>query len=125
MTEDDPRDRPADPAGTKPKVDPSSLVAERGLPVPATAVELDGPDLLPAGDEPHQLLPERLARAGAPALAGGPVPTPHAARFQFLRGGLIALGLAAVAGIVVIAVAGTGGGGNGAPGRCGSRPRPA
>ncbi|HVW17663.1 MAG TPA: hypothetical protein VHB30_05395 [Solirubrobacteraceae bacterium] len=117
MSDEDPRSRPADPAGTKPKVDPGSLVPRRALPVTSSAVEVDprAPDADATTDDGHDLLPERLARAGAPALGAAPVRPPHQGRFQFVRGGLIAVALAAIAGIVAIVLAGTGDGGDKVP----------
>jgi hypothetical protein len=109
--EADPRDRPADPAGTQPKVDPESLLAARPgslLPATASAVETTAEEDT-APQDGGDLLPERLAHARTPAPGSGAPEAPHVARFQFLKGGLIAIGLACLAGIVAIAVNGGGG----------------
>jgi hypothetical protein len=97
-----PRGRPADPAGTRPKFDPESLqsgVAEPLLPpaIDSTAIDEDA--------EP-QLLPERIAAAGAPAPAARPEEAPHAPRFHFLFGALVTLGIAALATVVILAASG-------------------
>ncbi|MFL5846865.1 MAG: hypothetical protein ACJ762_19455 [Solirubrobacteraceae bacterium] len=95
----DPRTRPDDPAGTKPKVDSQSLL-------PAVREPLVDPPAPPQppvttyGDD--GLLPEPAAPDEPPAEA------PHSPRFQFLLGALFALGLAAIAAVVALAV-------NGAP----------
>jgi hypothetical protein len=107
-----PHDRPADPAGTRPKVDPESLVPATRDPLVApaidsTAVDEDArPDAAVEG-EPHELLPERIAAASAPAPGGRRDDhAPHAPRFQFLFGALVTLGIAALATVVVIAARG-------------------
>jgi hypothetical protein len=92
----DPRARPDDPAGTKPKVDVDSLVPvvrEPLLPpaVDTTAVE-EAPDLLPD-----------LVRGAPPVALVEPAQAP---RFQFLLGALFALGLAAIVGVVAVAMQG-------------------
>jgi len=98
----DPRERPDDPAGTKPKVEPDSLVPairESLVPPPAdvdsTAVE----------EEPD-LLPQRVGAIGSPAALGDGIDPPEAPRFQFLLGALFALGVAALVGVVVVALQG-------------------
>ncbi|HSD76541.1 MAG TPA: hypothetical protein VLA98_04025 [Solirubrobacteraceae bacterium] len=117
----DPRRRPADPAGTRPKVDPRSLLPSRPLDaaraggdvVEGEAVEEldeavaaaeggDGP--APSGGD-GDLLPERRAAAGIGAVAASP-PPPHQARFHFLYGALAALAAAALAVIAVVAAGG-------------------
>jgi len=102
----DPRLRPDDPAGTKPRVDRESLVpAIREPLVPPPAPDGDGDDvevLDPTDDS--GLLPDRVGQASAPAFAGAS--TPHTPRFQFLLGALVALGLAAVAAVVALAIQG-------------------
>ena len=89
----DPRDRPADPAGTQPRHDPAALLPARHEAdvVESSAVE-DGGDLLP----------ERQAAAGlgAPRTATGH--SEHAPRFQFLTGALLAVAVAAVVGVVLL-----------------------
>lgn len=99
----DARLRPADPAGTRPKVDPASLEpatseplllvpASHGDVIDATAEE----EPLAPGDAIPDLLPAPRPAAGVGAPRGD-VPTPHAPRFQFVLGMLIAFGVAAIA----------------------------
>ena len=108
----DPRDRPPDPAGTRPKHDPEALVPATSEPlVPAavdtTAVDEDlGADAAEGGGS-ADLLPERIAAAGAPAPSErSDDHAPHAPRFQFLFGALVTLGIAALATVVIIAARG-------------------
>jgi hypothetical protein len=83
----DPRNRPYDPAGTRPKFDPQDLLPPRALPFRVSSPL--------SGDEPSTSLP-RLA-VGPPAAET----RSHIAKAQFLLGALIALGLIAIVGIVV------------------------
>jgi hypothetical protein len=86
--ERDPRDRPYDPAGTRPKFESEDLVPPRQLSYVASSAMADGESAAPA-----------------PRLAIGPPPGETRsviAKAQFLLGGLIALGLIAVVGIVVV-----------------------
>ncbi len=101
----DPRDRPADPAGTQPRHDPAALLPAAREPdvVESTAVEDHG-----------DLLPERSAAGGVGAPRPARVHSPHAPRFQFLTGALLAVAVAAVAGLAII-VWGMPGGENGGP----------
>ena len=99
---DDPRERPPDPAGTRPKYDPESLLPATTEPLVAPTIEGTAVD----EDEPHSLLPERVAGAGAVAPASRDEQSPHAPRFQFMLGALVALGLAAVVTVVAIAING-------------------
>ena len=92
----DPRERPDDPAGTKPKVDSASLV-------PAVREPLVAPPPPPPDEPPPDLLPAVPDPAAAPVPAGE---APHAPRFQFLLGALSALAIAAIAAIVLLAVEG-------------------
>jgi hypothetical protein len=101
----DPRDRPPDPAGTQPKVDPESLLPE---PLPAA---VDG-EAFEEDREPLQIssgaggaLPAVPEPAGAPA-AAAPLPreTQHTPRFQFLLGALLAVGGVALAAAIAIAL---------------------
>jgi hypothetical protein len=101
------RSRPPDPAGTKPKVDESTLLPADPVPLlPSDADVIDSTaeeeslesapldataELAGSGD----LLPERRAAAGVGAVAAA-VETPHAPRFQFILGALIAFGVAAL-----------------------------
>jgi len=121
-----PGGRPADPAGTTPRHDPRDLLpARHALPpaeiedadvVEGDAVDVtDGePDAQPAAEHGGDLLPERVAAAGAPALAPD-VPPPHAPRFHFLAGALIAIGVGALLIAVGLALGGTGGGDSSGP----------
>jgi hypothetical protein len=99
----DPRRRPPDPAGTRPKHDPKAL-----LPAVSEPLLGDGPaDAEVVGEEAGAegaLLPERRAAAGVGAvrpLAGG---SRYAPRFHFVTGALLAVGAAAVAALVLIVV---------------------
>lgn len=99
------RDRPADPAGTRPRHEPESLLPATRVVAPAhetvdsTAVE--------EGDS--DLLPERRARGGAIGAAAARE-APFAPRFHFLFGALAALGAAAVTALVLALGAGGGDG---------------
>jgi hypothetical protein len=105
------RERPDDPAGTKPRHDPSQLEPRQrpvlsgrldSTAVEGYAVELDADD----GPQPADadLLPEKTT---AGALGGyTPSETKHTPRFQFLLGALFAMGLAAVAALVALAIQG-------------------
>jgi hypothetical protein len=105
----DPRTRPPDPAGTRPKVDPESLLPEPAeATVEGEAVE-EGyvPYVLEPPPTAHDedLLPDVREPVGAMA-AAGPVPeeTKHTPRFQFLLGALLAIGAVALAAAVAIAL---------------------
>jgi hypothetical protein len=101
------RSRPPDPAGTKPKVDESSLLPVDAVPLlPSEAEVIDStaeeeslePAPIDATTElagSGELLPERRAAAGVGAVAAV-AETPHAPRFQFILGALIAVGVAAL-----------------------------
>jgi hypothetical protein len=98
----DPRDRPPDPAGTQPKVDPDSL-----LPEPVSGA-VEG-EAFEDAHEPLQLasgrdaLPAVAEPAGSPA-AAIPRDTEHTPRFQFLLGALLAVGGVALAAALAIAL---------------------
>jgi hypothetical protein len=100
----DPRHRAPDPAGTRPKVDPESLLPEPyEHPVESDAVE--EPEDAVVVEQPVDNLPEVREPAALAAVDAEP---PHAPRFQFLLGALLAVGLVALAGIgVFIASGGT------------------
>ncbi|TMK39268.1 MAG: hypothetical protein E6G56_11260 [Actinobacteria bacterium] len=107
----DPRSRPPDPAGTQPKVDPGSLLPARrgtvdhaGAAGPTPAGEIIDADVVEGAGE---RLPARVPPGGKLA-AGGAVETPHAPRFQFLLGMLIALGVAAIAAAAAVVAGGSG-----------------
>ena len=87
MSDDHPQ-MPQDPAGTQPKVDPSTLLPAR--------IQREEPPR----EEPSSLeaLPHDL-----PGPAEPPREAPHAAKFQFLLGALLAVGLVALVSIGVIA----------------------
>jgi hypothetical protein len=105
MSESDDRDqhpRPWDPAGTQPKHDPASLLPQTGdplLPPDAEVVESEAFD-----EDGGDLLPERHRAAGAPAVAEAVGSSSYAPRFQFMTGALVAVGIAALIGIVVAIV---------------------
>jgi hypothetical protein len=94
---------PWDPAGTRPKHDPESLLpvaADPLLPPEAEVVDVSAVDEDEAGD----LLPERRHAAGPAAVA----PAKHSAyapRFQFLTGALVAVAIAALVAIAVLVIA--------------------
>jgi hypothetical protein len=99
------RERPPDPAGTRPRHEPESLL-------PANRVAAPPPDVVDSTaveDDGGGLLPERRTRGGA---IGAAVPreTPFAPRFHFLFGALAALGAAAVTALVLVISAGGGAG---------------
>jgi hypothetical protein len=97
----DPRDRPRDPAGTQPKVTPESL-------------QLGGDYAYePSDEQVDRELEDAIQRFdelddSEPGPDGIPVQTPQTPRFQFLLGALLAVGVIAVAGVVVALVAGGG-----------------
>jgi hypothetical protein len=107
----DPRERPFDPVGTRPRHEPESLTPDSrpGDFVDADAIEDDGEgereaELEGEGERDGDLLPEPFAAAGAPAKAAVKEPAPYAPRFQFLTGALVAVGIAALVGITVAIV---------------------
>ncbi|HEY5142598.1 MAG TPA: hypothetical protein VII98_03770 [Solirubrobacteraceae bacterium] len=116
--------RPDDPAGTSPRHDPRDLLPARQVLLDAEiqdadVVDGDAVDVTdgePAALDEHDgdLLPERVAPAGAPALASD-APPPHAPRFHFLAGALIAIGVGALLVAVGFAIGGTGSGDSSGP----------
>jgi hypothetical protein len=100
---DRPQDaRPWDPAGTQPKHDPDELLPdarEPAVPPDAEVVESDAVD-----EDGGDLLPERRAAAGAPAVAAAKQSSSYSPRFQFLTGALVAVGIAAIVGIAVLII---------------------
>jgi hypothetical protein len=94
---------PWDPAGTRPKHDPESLLpvaADPLLPPEAEVVDVSAVD----EDEPGDLLPERR-QAGGPAAVAPAKHSAYAPRFQFLTGALVAVGIAALVAIAVLVIA--------------------
>lgn len=89
--------RPADPAGTRPKVDPASLRA------PQPPQDLPWAEPEPPVDARLEGAIDRLEEVHVQEEPGA---SQHVARFQFLLGGLIAVGILAVAAIALVVVAG-------------------
>jgi hypothetical protein len=109
---EDPRARPPDPAGTQPKVDPASLLPARRSPVGRASADGSAPpgevvDAEVVEDAAGEVLPARRAAGGTLAAAGS-AEAPHAPRFQFLLGMLIALGVAAIAATAAVLTGGSG-----------------
>jgi hypothetical protein len=97
--------RPWDPAGTQPKHDPESLLPEAEEPLLPPDAEIVESDAFDEDDDDGDMLPERHRGAGAPAVAAaGHRHSSYSARFQFLTGALVAVGIAAIVGIVVAIV---------------------
>jgi hypothetical protein len=110
----DPRARPADPAGTRPKHDPAALLPAQPPPGPSDGVvdaevieeeEAGPPSATPPRGGDGDLLPQRRSARGLAAAA--PPQPPHAPRFHFLYGALAAFGAAAV--LLLVLVLATGG----------------
>jgi hypothetical protein len=92
--------RPWDPAGTQPKHDPETLLPDTPeplLPPEAEVVESDAVD-----EDGSDLLPQRRTAAAA-AVAPAKRST-YSPRFQFLTGALVAVGIAALAGIALLII---------------------
>jgi hypothetical protein len=91
----DPRQRPADPAGTQPKHDPNELLPAEREPlgtddiIDVEPVEQESDDMLPARRRPG-MPSEPVAAARHSA---------YAPRFHFLTGALVAVGVAALLGL--------------------------
>jgi len=105
MSEQDPRDRnprerPPDPAGTRPRHDPESLLPATREPLLTDEV-VDSEVVDERAEERGDLLPARRR----PGMPGEPVaPARHsqyAPRFHFLTGALVAVGLTAVLGVAL------------------------
>ncbi|GAC1437575.1 MAG: hypothetical protein NVSMB51_11950 [Solirubrobacteraceae bacterium] len=104
-------ERPADPAGTRPKVDPSLL---RAAPISPLVIDSDAEEIAPESEVAEVPAPADDAPVGNASTdlqlteqGGGLarpliVAAPHADRFQFLLGGLIALGLSAIAALALL-----------------------
>lgn len=86
--------RPADPAGTQPKVDPRSLESGVSTFLPAPRELPSPPSAPPAPAPPAPRHPSRSRTS--------PAPRPHAPRFQFLFGALGALGACAIAAVLLL-----------------------
>jgi hypothetical protein len=82
---------PPDPAGTQPKVDRDALL-------PARLEEVEDPPLF----RPPTPLPEPVAAADAPSPYEPGVEPPHAAKFQFILGALLAIGVVGLAALGVV-----------------------
>lgn len=108
MSSDDRRELPPDPAGTQPKVDPASLVPSQqnllGPPSPPTSTA-DAAEAAVAGER----LPERVVHGGAPAVAEPRPAAPRARRFHALIAAMLAVGVIAIAAVVVLVATGDGG----------------
>jgi hypothetical protein len=99
VTPHDPR--PQDPAGTQPRHDPDALL-------PAARRPLLGDDVVDAdvveerSGERGDLLPARRTGGDTPAPVAPARHSQYAPRFHFLTGALLAVGLAAIAGIAAL-----------------------
>jgi hypothetical protein len=80
---------PSDPAGTRPKVDRDALLPARMAVQPPPEEE---PDPAP--------LPEPIGAAGGPERLRERAEPPHAARFQFILGALIAIGAVSIVALI-------------------------
>jgi uncharacterized membrane protein YgcG len=89
--------KPQDPAGTQPRYDPEALLPSE--PVADDVVDADVVDEREA--ERGDLLPARRAAGGAAETIAPAKHSTYAPRFHFLTGALVAVGLAALAGLVV------------------------
>ena len=91
----DPRERPEDPAGTKPRHDPEALL-------PHTRESLLTASQAHEGAAPEPEAPPEVPADEPAAVAAAPDGhAPHAARFQFVYGILIGVAIAALAAAVV------------------------
>jgi hypothetical protein len=105
--------RPSDPAGTQPKHDPASLLPSRRTRLLRGRPEPAAPDGIDEGARPF--LPERRdeAPSGAVADTAAVRHSSYGPRFQFLTGALLAVGVAALVGVVALIVGPSGGGSRG------------
>ncbi len=98
----DARERPADPAGTRPRYAPEELLPAVREPLLSTPVAEDvEADVV--GEGPSDLLPERVRPAASPAPPER-VEAAFAPRFQFALGALIALAMACLAATAAIVI---------------------
>jgi len=102
-----PRGRhPQDPAGTQPRYDPEALLPADPLP---DDVVVDA-DVVDEREEARgDLLPARRHAGGAAEPVAPARHSTYAPRFHFLTGALVAIGLAALAGLVAFVLAPSGG----------------
>jgi hypothetical protein len=101
MSDGEQQPAPWDPAGTRPKHDPESLLpatSEPLLPPDAEVVDTTAED-----ENGSDLLPERRRAAGLGEVAPAAHST-YAPRFQFMTGALVAIGVAALVGIAVFVI---------------------
>src|SRR5262249_15632947 len=104
------RRHPQDPAGTQPRYDPEGLLPSE--PVTDDIVDADVVDEREA--ERGDLLPMRRRPGDAPEPVAPARHSTYAPRFHFLTGALVAVGLAALAGVILfVALPGAGGGSGG------------
>jgi hypothetical protein len=96
---------PQDPAGTQPRYDPEALLPSE--PVPDDVVEAEV--IEEREEERGDLLPARRGPGGAAEPVAPAKHSTYAPRFHFLTGALVAIGLAAIAGVVALALAPGGG----------------
>ena len=95
----DPRWRPPDPAGTKPKHDPQSLLPQRRAPLLPAETQAAGD-----GADAGSALATRRGGRGDLAVAGALSTSRWTPRFRFLLGVLLGIGVIAVAAVVLLAV---------------------
>jgi hypothetical protein len=112
MSEQDPRDRnprerPPDPAGTRPRHDPESLLPVTSEPLLEDVVDAQVVDA--REDDRGDLLPARRRPGGAPEPVAPASHSQYAPRFHFLTGALVAIGLAALVGVAALFIAPNGG----------------
>jgi hypothetical protein len=108
--EPDPRARPADPVGTRPRFDPASLLPAKPLVLGGDRT-LWAPPSEGADDEPEVVHPRRDDEAPAAQddgdVAEAPSYSRYSHRIQFALGALLAIGVAGVA-LLVAALIGSG-----------------
>lgn len=106
--EEVPKNDRRDPAGTRPRHDPDALLPSASGPLlPADADVVDSSAV--EDDDGRDLLPQRQTAGGIGAVRPPKVHSEHAPRFQFLTGALLAVGLAAVAGLALLIFGAPGG----------------
>jgi len=96
----DARERPEDPAGTKPRHDPDTLLPHERESL-LTASQAPYEETPPPRPEAPEGMPEAAAEAGDEVIAPVGGTAPHAARFQFVYGILIGVAIAALAAAVI------------------------